>query len=260
MVSSASVAMTTDTFNYTGSYQTFIVPEGITSISFNLIGASGGSATSGGTFGMYDVYGGTGGSVSGILNVFSGQYLYIFVGGYGSATTYGSTSTLDSLGGYNGGGNGLSGSGGGGGGATDIRIGGIDLINRIAVAAGGGGANTIAGYGGGPGGVIDGINGWYLNGSLGSGSNGDGGGGGGGYYGGVGGVYGYSRTSGAGGNNWADTQLVTSITTTEGGGSLEPIQGVASISFNPVPEPSTYALFGLGVIGVLMVMRRKKTA
>jgi hypothetical protein len=27
-----------------------------------------------------------------------------------------------------------------------------------------------------------------------------------------------------------------------------------------VPEPSTYALFGLGAIGILMVMRRKKTA
>jgi hypothetical protein len=27
-----------------------------------------------------------------------------------------------------------------------------------------------------------------------------------------------------------------------------------------IPEPSTYALFGLGAIGILMVMRRKKTA
>jgi len=27
-----------------------------------------------------------------------------------------------------------------------------------------------------------------------------------------------------------------------------------------VPEPSTYTLFGLGAIGMLMVMRRKKTA
>jgi hypothetical protein len=27
-----------------------------------------------------------------------------------------------------------------------------------------------------------------------------------------------------------------------------------------VPEPSTYALFGFGAIGMLMVMRRKKTA
>jgi hypothetical protein len=27
-----------------------------------------------------------------------------------------------------------------------------------------------------------------------------------------------------------------------------------------IPEPSTYALFGIGAIGMLMEMRRKKTA
>jgi len=27
-----------------------------------------------------------------------------------------------------------------------------------------------------------------------------------------------------------------------------------------VPEPSTYALFGIGAIGMLMVMRRKRAA
>jgi len=26
---------------------------------------------------------------------------------------------------------------------------------------------------------------------------------------------------------------------------------------SPVPEPSTYALFGIGVIGMLMVLRKK---
>ncbi len=35
---------------------------------------------------------------------------------------------------------------------------------------------------------------------------------------------------------------------------------VDNISVTAVPEPSTYALFGLGAIGMLMVMRRKKTA
>jgi hypothetical protein len=30
------------------------------------------------------------------------------------------------------------------------------------------------------------------------------------------------------------------------------------ISSEEVPEPSTYLLFGLGAIGLLMVMRRKK--
>ena len=32
------------------------------------------------------------------------------------------------------------------------------------------------------------------------------------------------------------------------------------VFYNTVPEPSTYALFGLGAIGILMVMRRKKAA
>jgi PEP-CTERM motif len=32
------------------------------------------------------------------------------------------------------------------------------------------------------------------------------------------------------------------------------------LSLKVVPEPSTYALFGLGAIGMLTVMRRKKTA
>ena len=35
---------------------------------------------------------------------------------------------------------------------------------------------------------------------------------------------------------------------------------VAEIALQSVPEPSTYALFGLGAIGMLMVLRRKKTA
>jgi formylglycine-generating enzyme required for sulfatase activity len=35
---------------------------------------------------------------------------------------------------------------------------------------------------------------------------------------------------------------------------------VASVDIGSIPEPSTYALFGIGAIGVLMVIRRKKTA
>jgi hypothetical protein len=34
----------------------------------------------------------------------------------------------------------------------------------------------------------------------------------------------------------------------------------SDLSISSVPEPSTYALFGLGAVGMLMVMRRKKTA
>lgn len=34
----------------------------------------------------------------------------------------------------------------------------------------------------------------------------------------------------------------------------------ATTTIDPVPEPSTYALFGIGAIGMLMVLRRKKTS
>jgi len=36
--------------------------------------------------------------------------------------------------------------------------------------------------------------------------------------------------------------------------------GLDNLKVESVPEPSTYALFGLGAIGMLMVLRRKKTA
>jgi hypothetical protein len=42
--------------------------------------------------------------------------------------------------------------------------------------------------------------------------------------------------------------------------ALTPQQVSQLYALQSVPEPSTYALFGLGVIGMLMVMRRKKSA
>jgi hypothetical protein len=232
-VVNASAEETTTTFTYTGSYQTFLVPENVTSISFTLIGASGGSAY-GQEPASYTVSGGYGERVTGRLSVLPGQTLYVFVGGYGSDSTLQSLSPV--LGGYNGGGAGLARSAGGGGGATDVRLGGIDLINRVAVAAGGGGANSIAGYGGGPGGVIEHI--WGLNGVLGQGSDGNGGGGGGGYHGGVGGVYGYSRTSGAGGSSWGDSNLVSDLAfSQESTPAFTQVMGFASISYT-IPEPT----------------------
>ena len=38
------------------------------------------------------------------------------------------------------------------------------------------------------------------------------------------------------------------------------INYTGGVTFSVVPEPSTYALFGLGVFGLLMVLQRKKTA
>jgi hypothetical protein len=37
-------------------------------------------------------------------------------------------------------------------------------------------------------------------------------------------------------------------------------QVIVNPEFTAIPEPSTYALFGIGAIGMLMVLRRKKTA
>jgi hypothetical protein len=144
------------TFNFTGAVQTWVVPAGVTSVDIQAFGAQGNRNA-------FSVAGGLGGSASGTLAVAPGNTLYIMVGG-------GNVSTAS--GGFNGGG--AAGSvgcatarGGGGGGASDVRLNVNALANRVIVAAGGGGAggNRIAGCG-----------------------RGNGGGGGGGYYGGGGGA------------------------------------------------------------------------
>lgn len=138
----------TSTFNYTGGMQTFVVPPGITSLQIDCSGAQGSNG-----LGLMPGTGGLGAFVSGTLAVTPGQTLNIFVGGQGVATN----------GGFNGGGNGGGTFGGAGGGASDIRIGGVALANRVVVAGGGGGggasadgcaSNFMGGNGGGGGGQI----------------------------------------------------------------------------------------------------------
>jgi len=217
------------TFNYNGSFQTFTVPAGVTSIQVDAKGAQGGTGTNG--------TGGLGGRVQTTLTVTPGETLNIYVGGQGGSLNTGTP-------GYNGGGSGsgaYSSNIGGGGGASDIRSGGTALSNRIVVAGGGGGgaynglgepgaagggligATAVAGGGstgggggtqssGGPGGVYVG---WSSGtpGSLGTGGNGGsstgGAGGGGGYYGGGGG----SWNGGGGGSSFSNG---TSTTHTQG--------------------------------------------
>ncbi|WP_291515516.1 glycine-rich protein [Bdellovibrio sp. ArHS] len=146
-------------FNYTGAVQTFTQPTGCTKVTIKAWGAGG---TGGG-----DMYGmslggnaGGGGYATGELNVYSGQTLYVFVGG--SAAPGGSA--------WNGGGFGgvydLSGGGygGSGGGASDIRLGDQTLLSRVLVAGGGGGGsvgseNAVGGDNGGPGGGTTGVSG-----------------------------------------------------------------------------------------------------
>jgi len=209
-----------DTFAYTGSNQTFIVPQGVTSINVYAWGAGGGGKTNNG---------GAGAMVQGALTVTPGETLTIVVGGGGSAST---TTTISAYGGGGAAGIGDGGLSGGGGGRTAIQRGGTAATNDIVVAGGGGGA-SINGLGGSAtfsgtandgtslGGTIQGRGGsqsaggsggsgqWGtgITGSRGQGgtvTNGtwsDGGGGGAGYYGGGGGGTNTGDVGGGGGGS-----------------------------------------------------------
>lgn len=256
--SRANAQTTTQTFNFTGSQQTFVVPTGVTSLDFLVNGASGGAN------GGYS--GGTGGQVTGKLAVTPGQTLYLYVGGSGSQVA---ANNIFQYGGYNGGGYVYASpnTAGSGGGASDIRIGGTTYSNRIVVAGGGGGGGVSGnggggwypmGYagsnfgsafyvnGGGPGTQTSGGAGGGLYGSGTSGTAGvfgdggnngganatlqSGGGGGGGWYGGGG-----STGSGGGGGSSYYTSLASNVTT----GNLR-ATGNGSITFTfPVPPVFT---------------------
>ncbi len=135
----SSLGTVAQKFTYTGSAQIFTAPaDGI--YYLDVYGASGESleymislSGSSGYLGKQS----SGGWSSGTVSLKEGDILYIYVGGKGSGFT----------GGYNGGGDGaytpsISSESAvlGGGGATDIRLKGSSLQNRIIVAAGGGGA------------------------------------------------------------------------------------------------------------------------
>lgn len=220
-----SNAKTSDSavFNFKTGPQFWTVPAGVTSVHAEVYGAQGGSAT-----------GGKGGRVSSDLSVATGSKLTIYVGSQPSGPE----------GGENGGGKGC-GKGTGGGGASDIRIGGANLTNRVLVAGGGGGAG-YGGKGGAGGGLIGGegtydgseahfskggtqeaggkgarayfakpgelgVGGEGIN-STGQCTNGAMGGGGGGYYGGGGSGAG----GGAGGSSYADTKVTSNVVHLQG--------------------------------------------
>jgi len=123
-----------ETANSTSSpYSTYTAP-GTGTYKLEVWGANGGSYN---TTTTTDGKGGTGGYSVGTISLTKGEQLYVYVGGagsYGTTTTY----TETTAGGYNGGGNAAY-RGGTGGGASDIRILGNGLYNRIIVAGGGGG-------------------------------------------------------------------------------------------------------------------------
>jgi hypothetical protein len=196
-------------FPYTGSAQTAILSPGIYEIE--CWGAQGAIHDASGTT-LQTNLGALGGYSKGRLTVSTTTTVNIYVGGNANHYT----------GGWNGGGSAVSYAAGGGG-ASDVRIGGTALGNRIIVAGGGGGARSpaLGGGGGGLTGGTGGANGGATGGTggtqtaggnngtpviagvdaaLGVGSSGTAQGscgGGGGYYGG--GRGGYSSTSAAGG-------------------------------------------------------------
>lgn len=181
------------TFNPSDELQEWIVPKGVSKIHVDCVASQGYTHNS--------RLGGNGGRVECDLNVTSGQKLYFMVG-------LTPTTVKEAI--YN---------------ASDIRLGGIELTNRIIVAGGGGNGNASGTGGGGNGGAGGGLtggsgagvgyqtqstggtqteggiasarsggntDGWYpgSNGSFGLGGNGGsagGGAGGAGYYGGGGG-------------------------------------------------------------------------
>jgi hypothetical protein len=137
-------------FTFTGTQQTYTVPSCVNSINVKIYGAAGtnGQALAGFPMSYGTIMpGGTGGKgayVQATLAVTPGSTIYLNVGGNN---------------GYNGGGAG-GGAGGGnngsftppansqagnGGGASDIRIGGSALSNRVLVAGGGGGGGNGGG-------------------------------------------------------------------------------------------------------------------
>lgn len=232
--------------SYTGSSQTISIPAGVSTCRLDVFGARGGS-NSGGAGNS----GGFGGFASGVYSLAgAATTMYAYVGNKGTSVTGTGSGTL--AGGFNGGGNGRYASnssganyaGAGGGGATDFRVGGTALSNRIIVAGGGGGesgsgvggvgggttggnatpssygtyngqgglggsasAGGSGGQGSGSGNGVAGTLGVGGDGGNDGGNYGQGGGAGGGYYGGGGGG-GHSNGNGGaggGGSSWVGT-------------------------------------------------------
>jgi len=225
-------------YTYTGSEQTWIVPEGVTEINVKVWGAGG----AGGTYGGNGDGGGSGGYTTATLTVTPGQELIIVVGGGGE---YGTANGNGGLGGWPGGGYGTAGdaSGGGGGGYSGIFFPSHAHANALIIAGGGGGGTgyqvggagggTTGNNGGNPGGYggTESAGGTGTSGEDGSplqGGNGDsrgsrtsvtiydGGGGGGGYYGGEGG-YGDAKGGGGGSGFLHPTLASGSLTTGNNG-------------------------------------------
>lgn len=262
--------LTTETFSYTGSIQTWTKPAGTGTIRVTMWGAGGGGGVTGGTggFGQADVDvstfsslgivvgqsgqettgapAGNGGGLTAVLSTttISHPAALVVVGSGGGASNEGG-----STGGYGGGinssgnpgGVGRLGSGGGGGG----------------LGGGGSGAPNTGRNNGRPGGAFDGGEGahpdtsgsWYGGGAgIGVGDGNQGGGGGSGYYGGGGGSDWYAN-GGGGGSGYGNPSYVTVISTSNGNrGSTTVPQNTHPLYVGSVGQANTPAGDGYIVI------------
>lgn len=237
--------------SYTGSFQTFVVPAGVTTLYVECLGAQGQSRGA-----LNSRPGGFGGFAFAELAVTPGETLRVYVPRQQTGIGVGDNTFGNGTGGL------MSSNGGAGGGAADVRRSPYGLGDRLIVAGGGGGAGAlgtsglesgagggsigeageggigVAGGGGGGGGTqsAGGAGGTSSSacafgtpqgtaGSLGQGGNGGptgagclgqgGGGGGGGYYGGGGG--GAEGSHGGGGSNYVP--VLTEFSSQQGANS-----------------------------------------
>ena len=142
----------TQTFNYTGDVQDFVIPFGINRITIAATGADGGNGAS---------FGGSGGIISADFNVLPGDHIRIIVGGTGTQFAYGSggggTAVINCGGAGNcatgtllivaGGGGGGCTNGVPGGGATSIAGNGDGGTSLYSLSGGGGGVNGPGSFG-----------------------------------------------------------------------------------------------------------------
>ncbi len=140
-------------YTYTGAAKTFTVPTGVTQLQVETWGAQGGDV---GT-----TLGGRGGYAKATVAVTPGETAYAYVGQQGSLSA--ATTNTAGVATFNGGGAGAIraalGTTASGGGASDVRLGGSGLANRIVVAGGGGGCDDYNSSAGGAGGGSTGASG-----------------------------------------------------------------------------------------------------
>lgn len=265
------------TYDVTGSVQTYTVPAGVHLLQVRAAGAQGARASTG-------LAGGRGGIVSTYLPVTPGEVLYAYLGAQPPTTLAksgqpgGGVSGAPSTFGAGGPGNYFTSStsrdSGGGGGATSVYARAPTAVDLAVVAGGGGGGGFCSPGGGGgktgqtlvnpfdneghggtqtAGGAAGPHGDVYSNataGSFGSGGlgtvNGPGGGGGGGYYGGGGGGTGggASGGGGGGGSSWVDatgqdTAYVTAYHLGNGAVSFTPAGAYAPSSLSARYHAST---------------------